>query len=777
MGFFGKKGKQPDISNDVSVDKNISVSEQPEDSAKSKKKKKSPMYQIFRESVWETVREDFQKNDAFIHTEKDGSFKYVGIVLDVESIGGLDKRSRKNESKGSMIQVINSGKIKTYITCDLMDENCLMFIPEVITLSEMDNYTLLGEAKYELGFVDMAGNIELLGIYATYKEIVNLFETDAHVDVLLKGLEDESDVVDKIPEVSLDEDLLCEEPKGEAGTSGSDVMETKTEPVSDVSSVSDIVKKTDTPVVSDDDDIEPLDDELEEFNEGSNASGGGSDVTPVASSTPVSNTNAYDQLAVGNYEASMSDESEPEAEDTIPSEWVTDTVTRRFYSNDLGLEVSTEPFDSMFLHENLFAPFDDRRPDGWINDQLNEIAREANSDMSRLHQHNLFIMRERYFKLMATQCDRIQKDLDVSNESTQYGQMLLQLRMSLDDARSDIGILVDKKKTEMEQRWRTKLQEVGMDAAREAQRQYRDRYGKQHDLEIYGIEDAVKASIEADFNDSVHDLYDRRRSEAATMLDMCITEVLDEISNMYIACMEDEQALYRDWQDQMHRFIEDNRQADIARMNVLAEDLRQKERADQVLADQTAKIRTMVQDHNNKRKELMDEIEKLRADNQATIISLKQESSAELEKVRAEKSELEAKFNDLLDKYSNLDAMKDKEYEERMEELRDEVFSWEDKCDHLASVHKRNSLNSVFFVVSAVIAALFIGFVGGEFVSLSRQTKSEYRSIVEDHQKQMDKAKTATGLDDTNKVSDSKKDANADKSAEVNKDGEDKAGK
>lgn len=778
MGLFGKKKKSgpavdakssaevnPDVRSDTAKPDadNASVSK-----AKSKKKKKSPMFRIFHESVWETVRTDMQNNELFIYEEKNGQQKYVGMVLNVEDIGGLDKRSRKNEAKGTLIECINSGRIKTYITEDLMDESSIMFVPEAITLSAMDEFSLLTDAKYELAFVDMAGNIELLGIMTTYKEVCDLTCNDGSVSVLLKDLEDEvsADDDDVVPE---DIDLLSGSPAG--GSSDSSVSVDNVDKsvdksdTGDTKAASDVVESIgsdDIEPLDDDDDIEPLDDEVEAGLSGNDTASASTMTTgmPRAGMTDSSVTNPD----MDAYEAAMQEEPVQEVENTVPSEWTNETVTRRFYSDDLGLEVSTDPFDAMFLHQNVFIPFDANRPDGWINEQLNEMARQANAEMEQMHQNNLFILRERYFKLLAAQCDRISKDLDISSESTQYGQMLMGLKQSLDDERNNIGVRVDHKKTEMEQRWRTKLQEIGMDAARAAQHQYRERYGKQHELEIYGIEESVRAAIEADFNDSVHDLYNRRRMEAYSLLDISITETLDELSTMYQSCMEEEQVRYRELQDAMHAFVEENRAADIVRMNTLAEDLRQKERADQVLADQTAKIRTIMQDHARKRQELTDEISKIRADNQATIESLKRENEDRVAKIQEEKDSLQARFDELLDKYANLDNIKDREYEERIEELRDEIFSWEDKCDHLTKVHNRSSLHSVFFMISAVIAALFVGFVGGEFVSIDRQTKSEYRAIVEDHEKQMENA--SENSDESDDDSDDNQDDDA-KDADV----------
>ena len=59
------------------------------------------------------------------------------------------------------------------------------------------------------------------------------------------------------------------------------------------------------------------------------------------------------------------------------------------------------------------------------------------------------------------------------------------------------------RKEEIENNWRQRLQEVGMEAARAAQHQYRERYGRQHDLEIYNIEASEKASIEDDYQDAL----------------------------------------------------------------------------------------------------------------------------------------------------------------------------------------------------------------------------------------------------------------------------------
>ena len=178
------------------------------------KKKKGGMFSIFKESVMETVMTDFKENDQFIHKEN-GEDKYVGIMLDTKDIGGLDKKSKKVEAKGQLIECINSGRIKTVITQDLMDEECIVFIPEAFTLNAMDEFSLLTDAKYELCYVYPDGDVECLGKKVTYSEITDILTADGgHIDDILGSDNDVPDV-DLEPDALLDDDNTSAETEAE----------------------------------------------------------------------------------------------------------------------------------------------------------------------------------------------------------------------------------------------------------------------------------------------------------------------------------------------------------------------------------------------------------------------------------------------------------------------------------------------------------------------------------------------------------------------------------
>ena len=139
MGLFNKKSPNEEPDNTVDV--------------KKAKKKKDGMSSILHESVPETVLDDLSSNEAFV-MNRDGEDVYVGLLLNADDIGGISKKSNRDEAKGSIIECINSGRIKTLITNALMDEDKLVIIPDAVTIDAMDEYELLAEAPYKLCYIN-----------------------------------------------------------------------------------------------------------------------------------------------------------------------------------------------------------------------------------------------------------------------------------------------------------------------------------------------------------------------------------------------------------------------------------------------------------------------------------------------------------------------------------------------------------------------------------------------------------------------------------------------
>lgn len=132
MGMFGNKKKKK---NEAAQAK---VQEKPVKAAK----KKAGLSQVLNESVPATVDAELRENEPCIR-KVDGEDKFVALLFHVADIGGLDKKSRKVEAKGSLIEAINSGSLKTVITADMLDKEEFVFIPDSATLNNMQDYSIL----------------------------------------------------------------------------------------------------------------------------------------------------------------------------------------------------------------------------------------------------------------------------------------------------------------------------------------------------------------------------------------------------------------------------------------------------------------------------------------------------------------------------------------------------------------------------------------------------------------------------------------------------------
>lgn len=704
MGLFGKKKTTAAQEPEAAPQEKQSGTK-----AGSGKKRTSGLSQVLHESVVATALDKFKANDAFIHYEG-GEAKYIGIVLNVTDIGGLDKKSRKDEAKGSIIECINSGSIQTYITAEMMDAGYICIIPDAATLIAMNDFSLLTDAPYEFCKVDQSGGEpEFLGIKTTFAQIADLSADDGHIDDIL-GDSDSGSASDEE-----DDDDFFDTDAESVGTSGETaVPEVSEEPDDDVEAMDDI-PDVDAPQPLTEPDMA---DDM-------------SDMTGADSFMDETGEGEFDPYA----DAMRADDM---PEQTIPEDFSDKVVVRKFYSEDLGLEVTSEPFDAQFMQNNPYVPFEEHREPGWINEQLNEMSRSANVELSRMHRENQWQLRERFFKLMSLACERIRSDLDIHDGSTQYGQMYEQIQRNRQSALEGIDRRVMQRKEEIERNWRQRLQEVGMDAARRAQHDYRERYGRQHDLEIYNIEAAERASIEDDYHDALHELFERRRIEAASLQDLSMTEVLDELSDMYLTSLADERARYQELDEGMRRFVDAHRQEDVARAATMAEDLRQTEKADKVLAEQTAKMQSLSEEYRQKRESLLEEIENIKRENAQALASLKEAHEQDEARWKKEKEELIQRYDELLARYQDLDKTKEAEFAGRVQQMRDTNDMLEDRLSNVMEVHRRSNLLSVFLLVACVIAALTIGFIGGEYINTQRRTALEQQKILEEYQQDAD---------------------------------------
>lgn len=723
MFGFGTKKKNADAP-DTAADTLNTKSE-----AKAKKKKKDGMSLIFQESVLETVLGEFKNNEPFI-VEKDGEHVFVAMLLKAEDIGGLGKKSKKDESKGQFIEVVRSGSIKTYMPEEFIENDEMVIIPDASTLSAMDGFMMLVDAPYTICYVHEDGSIDTTESAVTYESMSAVADGSADIfDVLADAGES---WVDDDAAPSMDDDIVEADGTEDMNVDSEDVTEdgSKDEAPSSKNSTGEVA------------DLD-LDDE--------------SDFDGVVSDDVYENAPADDMptdelVPEDDMDAPLDEPVTEEDDIEVTEEQMNEAITRRFYSDDLGLEISTEAFDAQFLHTNPYIPFDENRGDGWLNQYLNQMSKDANIEMRRLHQQNLFEMREMFYQLISKHSETIQHELDADDPATLYGQMLDAIKEQRAQARDSVDNRVSNRRKEIDADWNKKLAQVGEDAKRAAEQQYRERFGRQHDEAIYRIEPDIRGQIDADYDTSVREMHAKRRDDASKRMDYGITETLAEVSKLYMERLAQETEEYKNWRQRMNDFLDNHRKDEVAHDQALAEELAQKSKADKVLEEYTAKLKEQTEDFEAKKQSMKAEIEAMDRKTAAIVHDKQIECDNRIAEMQKNIDDQKAQMAELLNKYAALDEHKEQQYSARLAEARDEKDAWSDKCEHIISMHKKSNIVFVALSVVACVAMLAIGTLIGSKLNLDFGSKHASEQVIREFNSRMDK------IDDKKSDSDNKED-------------------
>lgn len=700
MAFFkkNKKNEAPveEVQGAAATDNQVSTQGK-------KKKKKDMMSSILSESVVESALEEMRANKNCI-ADRDGDTVYVGMLLKADDIGGINKKSQRDEAKGTIIELINSGRIQTYIPADLLAAEQIVIIPEVTTIDAMDEFSLLTTAPYTIAIVNEKGDVENTGKAITYDEVSRFVATDGDIYDLLADAGIEWAHGDVKDEESYDE------PEDEFLDEGEDDF-----------------------VPDEDETFDP--DSEDEFEEGDEF-----EDEPAYEDEVPSEDYPEDDSFVGDEDEAPAEEMEEDEDEIVEvsDADMKNAVTRKFYSDDLGLTAPLEPFEAQFMRNNPYIPFDENRGEGWLNEYVSQMSKDANIEMKRMHESNLFALRAHYARLLDIHVEKIDKMLDKKAPETQYGAFMDALKEQRVQQREELPRKVSVKRQELESVWDKALEQVGEDAKREAQSRYRERYINQHNESIYKIEPQLLTQIENDYADSVREMDERRKEDASRLLDYGITEILRDISEEYAAKLEEETAEYKAWRTRINEFIDNNRKDEIAHDKVLAEELAQSQKADKVLAEYTEKLNASAAEFEAKRQELAAEIAKTEKDADDRIRTLRIECDKRISDMANENAELKNELNVLMTKYADLDHKKEEKFEGRVSEAMAEKDIWMSKYDNIVSLQKRHNIVTVALATVAVIAALAIGTLVGTNMNLDFGSKSSVQQIEQDFNDRMD---------------------------------------
>lgn len=722
MGLFSKKAKggNPEAKGTKATAKQAA------------RNKKNELVKVLDESVWESVHEEFKNNSQFTITDSEGNTRYVAFLFDTRQCGGLAGRdARKDESKGSIIEAIKTGAIKTYVRLEMLMDETFVIIPDLDTIDAMDEFGILADGEYILCTVSDDGNdISTVTdgddeVVVTFDQIRSTIQNNLDVHTLFPGGGDATDA------------LLGMTPS-KSQTSGDEVGEG----VASDGDLEDII----------DDDIEDLPDDLDDLPDDID-----DDIEPQAAPQPkpqpVAQASApvaapveeqdddlvdINDIPVDDSEEDAGDEGGYDEFEDITQEVVEEYVSRKFYSDDLGLEVSTAPFDMQFMKDNPFIPFSENRGTGWLNEYIANLAKDANTRLARMHSENLFRMRERYMQLIQQHCINIAAALDVSDDKTQYGMIRFAIEQNKEENLEGVNTAVEAKRKQLNDSWNRKLDQVAAEAAASARAQYEDRYGRSHESDLQNLVSREKDEIERDYQAALRRLNEDRKSEASKLLDIAVNETLKEMADLYIKVLHDEQREQARLQREINKFIDDNRKDEKARIEALAEENRQVKKAEEVRREYATKIKAMSAEFDMKKTVLQADVDRMRQEHDIELKKVESSWTKRLNEEKAHSEEIQKKLDELLEKFATVDETKALEYKERMEALENEKETWKRHTDDIITEHQKsdnaNFKMSIIVIIAAIIAAVGIGFMAGSILNIRKTSAIETSRVTQTYQ-------------------------------------------
>ena len=267
------------------------------------------------------------------------------------------------------------------------------------------------EASYTIQFLDEEGSIYDTKQKISYAEVENAINNQKKLSTLVKQMPDE--VEDENIGVNESQNLHQEDDENneiiqnveENTETDEEYLNTVHEDDIDLNEIPDDEPdfEEEIPVFSQDEEEVTFLDEFEDMETQENEEGLTSEPYEIPDNMQVASVmDIMDQIGEENedtLEESESyyenedwideeDEEEEEEEDEysneeveVSEEDVENTIYRKFYSDELELEISMIPFNSKFINSSDIILFETDRPEGWMNEQLNEKSKHYNQEI------------------------------------------------------------------------------------------------------------------------------------------------------------------------------------------------------------------------------------------------------------------------------------------------------------------------------------------------------------------------------------------------------------
>lgn len=663
--------------------------------------------QVIHESVFESAVSLFRQNKLFC-VKRDGEELFVGCYLPLVRIGGLSAADKNNETKGTMLNKINSGMISVLYTPTLASQDAIIIIPNKQTLEMLEElWSITEKMVMDFCFVDPTNEqIEMTDVHTNLTQLKGLHERNQSVgtvegvaalieDAVLPGEETletvgGEDDEDEPPTDYLDMDAEPDESDDSDGLP--DEGEPPEEPpeAADGDPFGDDVSGGETPPM-DDAEEGPFVDE------------------PYDGDMPFGDDGYAPEDGAGYGEEGDVEGELPDGDVDVPFEVMAVTLERRFFNEDLTRTLDTSGLDQSLAAVIPFNPLE-RRAGSWLDDQVNLLIDLANQELLALHQQNLTTVRQAYLDKMAEAYEREMGK--VVTELEQDGRYA-ELEVRLDEQQMALPGMIRDERAKLEAEFESRMAEIGESARKSAETSYRERYRPLQEEKLRNVELEMRAAMDTSFRRAVADLKTARKNEASVKLDSLDSEAIAECSKQYEALARAEVALWEKHRDAIKAFLEEHREAEIARVRVLGEEHERSTKIEQVEAEYKARMESMQTEFDTRVAGLQSDMESMRARHEEETEARDKEYTRRVNEYRADNERQQSRIDQMLEDIGLKDERAREAVNQAVAEIAAERDATNARYDELVKHQRKGNLLVMAVAGLGVLAALLIGmFVG-----------------------------------------------------------------
>lgn len=648
---------------------------------------KNTLEELIQPTMVDNELEAVSQANPFMVQGKDGSESLAGLLVHTDAIGGLSKKNKKDEDKGSFINAIASANNELFIwgTEELLQANELVLIPTEKNVDLLDEYDFLKtfEGKpvlYEVVLIHEDGSITRTGSKITLPEVIQAVQ-DSNSVAIQDGID-----VEKVDEGlqtvgATEDDEVVVSLDGES----EDEIPMEEPPVEEVEE--EIIEEV------------PADAEPEVKPE---------EKEPEVEETSMTEEDTYD-------EDSFSDE------DVVFSnpEDIEDVVGFHIYG-DLGLEVDMNKFYARFGgFTTSTVPLLEPRPEkedealNYTIDQINLEIMSMNEELKHLRASNAVRLREYYPNLMTKGLNQIEDLFSYGTTDGQYALALKQLEESKQARLSTVENECAQQAGEKENAY-SKARDAYIESeTTRLAREYDSLHRPALEAEKSALYDKKRSEIEANAVTERHALDRKRQSEAQYSARQFEMKVESMVSDQMSEYLEQEHEVLRKGEEKIRQFLLENRQFEADRIKALQEELALNNKIEQLTRTHTAEIQRLREDaqarYAGQNQRIMDNEsryeEKLK-NRDETIVRLNETVDNIIAKSKAELEEANERYRKDMD-------FKTETHQQEVTRLMNQSQMWKEDAERQHTMNKRVIFGIIALAIIACIAVGFIGYLLG----------------------------------------------------------------